>query len=215
MAASDTQARTSWETLIGQTAPALAPIREGAILSGQGADDVPVRVSSLEYKGYIEMWDTRTGALNLCPQWFWWQAAKLQQADGTLMYTRTNPHIAPNYGEDLVCPLNPLAPSYADIAGMGFKPCRKRHIPNQAAVEAHVLHSHGRAHTAMATRRSEQHRAEDRALQVEAVRSQQEFMRVLMAQIVGAPAQAAGPPPPKRSHQRGGNSRPRESGPGG
>jgi len=138
------------------------------------------RVSSLRYKGYLSYWDTKTGNYNECPHWFRWQVAMMTHEDGTKMYTFTDPHIAPNYGQDLCCPLNPASPDYHRIDGLGFKLCKRVHIPHQDALEAHLQKSHKRAAAALRREREERIRDEDRELQRETLRSNQALLQAML-----------------------------------
>ena len=156
---------------------------------------VTSHVSSLRYKGYLPYWDTKTGVYNECPHWFRWQVALMTHEDGTKMYTFTDPHIAPNYGQDLCCPLNPASPDYHRIDGLGFKLCKRVHIPHQDALEAHLQKSHKRAAAALRREREERIRDEDRELQRETLRSNQELLKAMLGRsdpaVAIAPATAA------------------------
>jgi hypothetical protein len=156
-------------------------LKVGEIISTPSESSmVESHVSSLRYKGYLPYWDTKTGVYNECPHWFRWQVALMTHEDGTKMYTFTNPHIAPNYGQDLCCPLNPASPEYHRIDGLGFKLCKRVHIPHQDALEAHVQKSHKRAAAALRRDREERIRDEDRELQRETLRSNQELLRAML-----------------------------------
>ena len=135
------------------------------------------RVTSLRYKGYLPYWNTKTGGYNECPHWFQWQVAQMTHEDGTKMYTFTNPHIAPNYGQDLFCPLNPASPDYHRIEGLGFKECRRAHVPHLDALEAHVQKSHKRAHAALLRERDDRVKEEDRDLQRQILVSNQQLIQ--------------------------------------
>jgi hypothetical protein len=192
----------TWEQLIAPEVEEAAPetfMREGDVLNIPSEENPnPVRVSELGYKGYVKVWDTKTGTENLQPQWFLVQTMKLKHEDGTPMYTRTNPHIPPNYGQDLFCPLNPESKEYASIAGRGFKPCRKHHIPHRDAVDAHVRKSHRRAYEALERDRVDRMRDEDRELQRETLRSNQALIQSVVGQSQAATATAVAeaPAPP-------------------
>lgn len=138
---------------------------EGEILN-KPSDQNPnaVRVSSLKFKGYVEIWNTKTGVRLLTPQFFLWQIAKMTHEDGKAMYTRTDPHIPLDHGQNLFCPLNPDSPDYGILKGRGYKPCRKQHIPNQVAVDIHVSHTHKRAFVSLKEERERSERAEDRGI---------------------------------------------------
>ena len=110
------------------------------------------------------------------------QRKKKHHDDGTQMFTRVNPYIPPDYGLDLYCPLNPDSPEHHRVAGMGFKPCKKRHIPTHDAVNAHVMKSHRRGYTALERDREERRREEDRELQFATIKSNQELIRAVLGQ---------------------------------
>ncbi len=183
-----------WEKLVNQHADA-APgtyLQEGEVLSsglGRGEEDlVPMKIESLRFKGYVEVWDNRTGILSLQPWWLLYQTMRKRREDGSLVFTRTNPHIAPDYGEDLFCPLNPDAPQdgyLPNFSGRGFRPCRKKHIPHQEGLERHVIKTHGRAWEAMQRERVAREREEDRQLQREQIESNREIMRMMARQQMG------------------------------
>ena len=156
-------------------------LKEGKIISTPSeSSPAASRVTSLRYKGYLPYWDTKTGGYNECPHWFRWQVAQMTHEDGTKMYTFANPNIAPNYGQDLCCPLNPASPDYHRIDGLGFKLCKRVHIPHQDALEAHLQKSHKRAYTALRREREERIRDEDRELQRETLRSNQALLRAMI-----------------------------------
>lgn len=154
------------------------------VIKGTEAEPSGMHVSSLRFKGYVRVWDTKTGVESLQPWWVLWQTMTFKHPDGTLMYTRVNPRIPQNHGEDLFCPLNPDSPEHALLAGKGFKPCRKRHIPHQDAVSRHVLKSHKRAHAAIERDRVDRQRAEDRAIQMRAIETNERFMETLLGRAV-------------------------------
>lgn len=143
----------------------------------------PMRVSDLRFKGYLRMWDTQTGVESLTPKWLWWQVERMKHPDGTQMYTRTDPQIPPNHGADLFCPLNPASGEYDRLKGMGFKPCRKRHIPNQAALLSHVKSSHKRAWVALEREREDRERQEGLDLQREAIAGQNAILKALAGNL--------------------------------
>jgi hypothetical protein len=193
------EAEEAWrEAVSGRGAPAAklpdSFLKEGEVISiPSEASPAEFHVSSLRYKGYLPYWDTKTGGYNECPHWFRWQVAMMTHEDGTKMYTFTNPHIAPDYGQDLCCPLNPASPEYHRIEGLGFKLCKRVHIPHQDALEAHLQKSHKRAYTALRREREERIRDEDRELQRETLRSNQALLQAMLGR--SAPTVAVAPNP--------------------
>ena len=192
-------AEANWQSLLEDQAES-APgtyLQEGEVLSrgqegpsagGGESDDVsvPMRVSSLKFKGYVRVWDTLTGVESLQPWWLLWQTMRKRREDGSLVFTRTDPHIPPDYGDDLFCPLNPEAPADQRFAGKGFQACKKKHIPHWDGLQRHIRKSHGRAWEAMELERRQRERKEDRDLQHAAIQSQQEFMQVMMQNAAAA-----------------------------
>lgn len=157
--------------------------KEGDIISPSGDSPVAMRISQLQFKGYVEVWDTQTGVMSLQPQWLLWQTMRKTRPDGSLVFTLTNPHIAPNHGEDLFCPLNPASPEYKVLQRMGFRSCRKRHIPHQDARMRHTRKSHARAYDVLEQVRVDRIREEDRALQVDAIRANQQVLEALAGKV--------------------------------
>lgn len=140
----------------------------GEIINKPTADaPLPLRVTDLAFKGYVEVWNTRTGRHALQPRWLLWQTMAKKREDGSTVFTLTDPHIPQNYGADLFCPLNPLSPDYSKLKGMGFQDCRKQHIPHQDGLNRHIRKSHNRAWTALELDRSNRMREEDRQAQRE------------------------------------------------
>ena len=126
------------------------------------------------------------------PRWLLWQTFQLKREDGSFIFTDKDPKIPQNYGLDLVCLLHPDSPDYPMLKAMGFKPCLKHHTPTRAALDAHMQKSHKRAYAAMQDYMTKKERAEDRELQLAAIRSNQELIRA-MAGNVGRPAEAEAP----------------------
>ena len=180
------EAEEAWREAIAEEPEPVAELPDSFLKVGEiistPSESSPAasRVTSLRYKGYLPYWDTKTGGYNECPHWFRWQVAQMTHEDGTKMYTFTNPHIAPDYGQDLCCPLNPASPDYHRIDGLGFKLCKRVHIPHQDALEAHLQKSHKRAYTALRREREERIRDEDRELQRETLRSNQELLKAML-----------------------------------
>lgn len=145
--------KTEWDGLLEQEVASVEPpsyMRSGEIINRPTEEaPAPMQVSDLRFKGYVEVWDTRTGIKSLQPWWLLWQTMRKTREDGSLVFSRTDPQIPPNYGADLFCPLNPASPDYPKLKGMGFKQCRKQHIPHQDALMRHVQKSHSRAWDAM------------------------------------------------------------------
>lgn len=176
-----------WNALVAEAADTVPEtyMKPGDIISGNG-DDAPARVSALRYKGYVQVWDTQTGVESLQPYWLLWQTMRKTRPDGSPVFTRVNPHIAPSYGEDLFCFLNPSSPENEMFKGMGFKACSKQHIPHQDAQLQHLRKSHKRAWDAWERVRADRQREEDRELQRETLRSNQ----ALIQAMVGRAAQS-------------------------
>ena len=169
------QQQAEWDGLIAEQADSVVPpsyMQQGEILNRPTeANPMALRVSDLRFKGYVEVWDSRTGIQSLQPYWLLWQTMRKTREDGSLVFTRTNPHIEPNYGADLFCPLNPDSPEYSLLKGMGFQPCKKQHIPHQDGLMRHVKKSHSRAWDAMERERTEKIRNEDRKLQFDMLKA--------------------------------------------
>ena len=192
MTTTNETSNTAWEQAIAEQteeAPSKG-LQEGEILS-TNSDEFATRVSSLRYKGYLPYWDSKTGDYNEGPQYMRWQISQFTHADGSQKYTFTDPHITPDHGLNLFCPLNPDAPEYHTIKAMGFAPCRKRHIPHHDAVDAHLQKSHKRAYAALERSRATAARDEDRALQMEMLRSNQSLIQTLASQAVTQPTPVA------------------------
>ena len=185
--------QAEWDGLMEEQADSVVPpgyMRSGEIVN-RPTDDAPavMRVSDLRFKGYVQVWDTQTGILSLQPWWLMWQTMRKKRPDGSLVFTRTDPKIAPNHGADLFCPLNPVSSEYPRLKGMGFKPCTKQHIPHEDALMRHVQKSHSRAWEAMERDREERIRQEDRKLQQDMLRA----MTAAAVKGVAAPLPAAEP----------------------
>lgn len=155
-----------WEEVVNKEVIPEGYMQPGEILNTPSADaPLAMRVHDLAFKGYKQVWDTVTGVKSLQPWWLLWQTFSKTREDGTPVFTDKDPGIAPNYGQDLKCYLHPDSPEAAQLLGMGFKPCRKQHIPHEAARELHLRYSHKSAHVAMERLRTERIREEDRDLQ--------------------------------------------------
>jgi hypothetical protein len=151
----------------------------------QGTEGIEqATIQNLEYKGYVQIWDTKTGVISLQPKYMLWQTLRLRHEDGSLQYTPTNPMITPDYGQDLFCPMNPKSAEYYQIADMGFKPCRKQHIPNQDAVQTHVTLKHKRGAAALQRARDNRIRDEDREMQRESIRTNNAMIEALAGRVV-------------------------------
>jgi hypothetical protein len=185
-------AETEWDALLSEGSDSVVPTsysKEGDVINrpNEGAPSA-MRISDLKFKGYKEVWDTRTGVKSLQPWWLMWQTMRKRRPDGSMVFTEIDPKIPQDNGEDLFCPLNPNAPvdvRFAEAKGMGFKECIKKHIPNMAALMAHLNSSHKRAAAAINQAREEQDRQETMDLQREGIRTQQEFMNIMMSQASG------------------------------
>lgn len=157
------------------------------LVAPEGGDPSGMHISALRFKGYVEVWDTKTGDKSLQPWWLMWQTMNKRHPDGTAVFTRVDPKIPPDHGADLFCPLHPESPEFASLRGMGFKPCRKQHIPHEAARMQHVRSSHKRAWDAIERARLERQRAEDRELQLATIESNNRLMQAVLANASGAP----------------------------
>ena len=175
MVTKEKKALSEWDRVLAEQANSpeqfatVAPpsyMKEGELINRPTDNDpAPMRVSSLRFNGYVEVWDTVTGVKSLQPWWLLWQTMKKQRPDGSKVFTRTDPKIPPNHGADLFCYLNPASPESQRVKGMGFKPCTKQHIPHEDALMRHVKKSHSRAWEALERERTERIRQEDRQLQ--------------------------------------------------
>lgn len=175
MVTQEKKAQSEWDRVLAEQAntpeqfATVAPpsyMKEGDMLGPVNeTNPAPMRINSLRFKGYVEVWDTVTGVKSLQPWWLLWQTMKKKRADGSLVFTRTDPKIPPNYGADLVCYMNPASKEHARVKGMGFKDCTKQHIPHEDALMRHVKKSHSRAWEALERERTERIRQEDRKLQ--------------------------------------------------
>jgi hypothetical protein len=164
-----------WDGLMEEDSSSVVPpdyMQPGEIVNRPSEDSpLAMRVSSLAFKGYVEVWDNRTGVKSLQPWWLLWQTMRKKRSDGSLIFTRTDPKIAPQYGADLKCPLHPESPEYSNWISMGFKTCNegfgnpKQHIPHAEARNRHVEHSHKRLWAAQKEERETRIRDEDRQLQ--------------------------------------------------
>lgn len=147
----------------------------------QGQDEAGnYTITELAFKGYVKVWDNRTGVMSYQPRWLLWQTFQMKRPDGSFMFTDKDPGIPQNYGLDLVCQLNPESPDFPRLQAMGFKPCLKKHTPTKIALDRHMQKKHKDAYAALEVHRTKTEREEDRALQLEAIRSNQELMRAMM-----------------------------------
>ena len=163
----------------------------------KGQDDTGnYTVEELAFKGYAKVWDNRTGAMSYQPRWLLWQTFQLKRPeDGSFIFTDKDPGIPQNYGLDLVCLLHPDSPDYEMLKGMGFKPCMKHHTPTKTALDAHMQKTHKRAYVAIQDYMTEKRREEDRELQLETIKSNQQLIKALME---GKTGQQATPSPVRR-----------------
>lgn len=165
----DVDGSTEWDNLLKEQPDTVVPesfMKVGEIVNKPTESaPAPMQISDLAFKGYVRVWDTITGVESLQPWWLMWQTMRKKREDGSQVFTRTNPHIPPNYGADLFCPLNPEAPEYAQYKAKGFKACLKRHIPHEDALMQHVRKSHMRAFAMMERDREDRIRDEDRQMQ--------------------------------------------------
>ena len=142
-----------------------------------------VTVTDLAFKGYVKVWDNRTGVMSYQPRWLLWQTFQLKRSDGSFIFTDKDPHIPQNYGLDLVCLLHPDSPDFPMLSAMGFKPCLKHHTPTRAALDDHMKKTHKRAYAAMEKHLTTSRRDEDRALQMEAIKTNQQVLAALTANL--------------------------------
>lgn len=167
------QEEREWEDLIAGMGDEVEPdtyMKPGELLSSPDTarqDGFAQRVNSLEYKGYVRVWDTRTGIESLQPRWLLWQTMQKTREDGTRVFTTQNPHIPQEHGSDLKCPLHPDSPDHDRLVGMGFRPCKKQHIPHQDGLMRHIRKSHVRMWEVLEEEKRQRERDEDRALQRE------------------------------------------------
>ena len=178
-----------WVELMNQDPPEVLPegyLQEEEILNRPSEDiPAPMKVSSLAYKGYVRVWDTRTGVESLQPHWLMWQCLTKVREDGSQVFTRTNPNIAPLRGDDLKCVLHRESPDFAKLMQMGFKECIKGHIPNQSALNAHVSKSHKGTWAYLQQDKIDRIREEDRQLQRDTLASNQQILAAMTRNIVG------------------------------
>lgn len=175
------KADMEWEALIADAGAEVEPdtyMKPGEIIT-RPSEEVPFaqRVNSLEYKGYVKVWDRVTGVMSLQPRWLLWQTMQKLRPDGTRVFTLTDPQIPQPHGQDLKCPLHPESPEHARLVSMGFKECRKQHIPHLDGLRRHIRKSHSRVWEVLEQEREERIRQEDRDLQRETLR--------VMTQAVG------------------------------
>ena len=137
-------------------------------------------LEDLAFKGYVKVWDNRTGVMSYQPKWLLWQTFILKRPDGSFIFTDKDPGIKQDYGLDLVCLLHPDSPDGEILKGLGFKPCFKKHTPTRSALDAHMRNSHKRAYAAMQERMTKQERAEDRALQLEVIKSNNNLIKAMV-----------------------------------
>ena len=158
-------------------------LKEGDVV-GFPTPDNPLgeKITSLRYKGYIPYWDTKTGESNLSPHWFRWRVESMVRDDGSPMYTFVDPKIDIDYGQNLMCPLNPGSPDHYKVEGKGFRSCSKTGIPTRESVDRHVRSSHKRAWAAMETDDRERIRLEDRDLQLKILQSNQDLAQAMLKQ---------------------------------
>jgi len=149
-------------------------MKSGEIIGKDAEAGFALRVSDLAYKGYVKVWDTLTGRLALQPRWLLWQTFQKKRADGSTVFSTTDPHIPPNYGQDLKCYLHVDDPEWPKYEAMGFISCPKQHMPHQDGKDSHARNSHKRFWLAREADRHTREREEDRELQRETNRIMQE-----------------------------------------
>lgn len=165
------QADMEWEQLLAEAGADVEPdtyMKPGEILTRPSADTPwAQRVNSLDFKGYVQVWDTVTGIMSLQPRWLLWQTMTKTRANGSRVFTLHDPKIPQAYGNDLMCPLHPQHPDFPRYKSQGFPECpgKKRHIPHQQALNSHIRHTHKRLWEAMEQDRQDRIREEDRQIQ--------------------------------------------------
>jgi len=161
-------------------------IPDGYMKEGDTGQDATgnYTVEELAFKGYVKVWDNRTGVMSYQPKWLLWQTFQLKRPeDGSFIFTDRDPGIPQNYGLDLVCLLHPESPDYSMLKDMGFKPCYKKHTPTRSALDMHMQKTHKRAYAAMKDHMEQKRRDEDRELQMETIRSNQELIRAMAGSV--------------------------------
>lgn len=166
------------------------------------------RVEDLAFKGYVTVWDNRTGRAVLQPKWILWQTFSLKRPDGSRIFTNTDPKIPQNYGLNLACRLHPESNDYELLKDMGFNSCSKRHTPTKIALDDHMRHSHKRAYAVLKDADEAHSRAEDRELQREVMRSNQALIAAMAEAATGQKGEAVAKAPlyvsdkPKRQRRK-------------
>lgn len=172
-----------WNDLVNSDLPEVLPqdyVHQGEVINRPSEEaPAPMKVSDLAFKGYVPVWDTVTGVESLQPKYLLWQTMEKRREDGSKVFTLTNPHIPPRYGDDLKCVLHPESPLYSKLMGMGFQSCIKRHIPNQAALNAHLSKSHKATWAYLEQDRLDRIREEDRQLQRDAIAANQRMLEAM------------------------------------
>lgn len=153
---------------------------------GRPSEESPgaLRITDLRFRGYTQVWDTKTGDMSLQPWWLLWQTMRKKHEDGAPRFTRTDPKIPPSYGDDLACPLNPESTENEFYRGKGFRSCKKRHIPHEDALWRHVRHSHKRAWDMRQTETANRERREDRELQQRILDAQVSLAEAMKGRLV-------------------------------
>lgn len=151
---------------VKEVPPQPGQLREGSV-SHPGSADAPgtVTIGSLEFKGYVQIWNTKTGYLYEVPRNLLWQFMPLTFPGGKQkVYTMTDPRIPHPKGDNLPCYLHPSSPMYARLQGMGYPTCPKHGIPNRSALERHMSSSHKNTWKFVQDDKIESQRDEDRRL---------------------------------------------------
>ena len=137
-----------------------------------GTNESPgdTRIAALAFEGFVEVWNRKTGDKSLQPRWLLWQTMSKTFEDGTKVYTMTDPKIPQSLGDDLPCFLHPSHEMSDRLRKMGFPECRKAHLRNQQARNAHCRHSHKAAWSFLEDDKAERIREEDRQIQRDLLR---------------------------------------------
>jgi len=188
----DATKEKAWEEMLAEDVPTpddevIPPSYSqiGDIVARPTADSPgALRITDLRFKGYVQVWDTKTGDMSLQPKWLLWQTMRKKHEDGTPRFTQTDPKIAPHLGDDLVCPLNPSSPGHKFFKDKGFRPCTRAHIPHEDALWRHVRHSHKRAWDMHQLDIENRQRQEDRDLQQKILAAQVDLAEAMKGHFV-------------------------------
>ena len=187
---------SDWEKLIQASAE---PDEGGGLRAGDIINDgsdakspAPMRVHATN-KGYVAIYNRKTGDRSLQPQFMLWQRLQQKDANGEPVFTLTDPGIRPSQGE-IKCLLHESDPSRKEYDRMGFAVCNKSNIPTLMDVDAHMKFTHPRAYAALAKDREEASKREDRELQ----KANLAALQALAGRITPPPAALAPTPPAEK-----------------